>query len=509
MTTIADWAERPLPIEAAATMAFARERFLENPTLSALAVVEEGRPVGLLARDVMLSLDEGPLTAACEASRVMQRPRTMPVETPAAQALAALVAQGGCNEGVILTDQDQYVGLITQGSLLRALQSQAEAGPAQEDERQRFIEMLSREIRTPLTGVLAVGELLQRQPLSADAQAYVQTIVDTSEGLLRILDDALDLAMGEAGRLEPKPAPMHLRSVMDEIQADWQGRRSANVAVLVSYDGDPDLGVLADGGRIKQVFANLIASAMKTTRQGAVEASLKARVSPEGVLLEGRVRDAGPGLPPGQLARIFDPTAQTQEWTRSGWTGLGPALCRRIVEAMHGVIRAESNVGEGVTITFELMAPQLVVEAEVSDDHVQAADGKAIHVLVVDDNATNRMVAEGLCEMFDCTSECAEDGVEAVEAARSGRFDLILMDIKMPRMDGMEATRAIRAMPAPIGQVPIIALTANADPEDAKTYIACGMSSVVEKPIKPERLLMAMNAALEAEPKTDGAARAA
>ena len=176
---------------------------------------------------------------------------------------------------------------------------------------------------------------------------------------------------------------------------------------------------------------------------------------------------------------------------------------------MHGVIRAESNVGEGVTITFELMAPQLVVEAEVSDDHVQAADGKAIHVLVVDDNATNRMVAEGLCEMFDCTSECAEDGVEAVEAARSGRFDLILMDIKMPRMDGMEATRAIRAMPAPIGQVPIIALTANADPEDAKTYIACGMSSVVEKPIKPERLLMAMNAALEAEPKTDGAARAA
>ncbi len=509
MTTIADWAERPLPIEATATMAFARERFLENPTLSALAVVEDGRPVGLVTREVMLSVDEGPLSSACEASRLMERPRTMPVETPSSQALAALLAQGGCADGVIVTDQDQYVGLITQGSLLRTLQSQAEEGPAQGDERQRFIELLGREIRTPLSGVLAVSELLSRQPLSSDAQAYVQTIVDTTEGLLRTLEDALDLAMGEAGRLEPKAEPMRLRPAMDEIQTQWQGRKSANVAVLVSYDGDPDLGVMADAGRIKQVFANLIASAMKTTRQGAVEASLRARTTPEGVLLEGRVRDAGPGLPPGQLARIFDPTAQTQEWTRSGWTGLGPALCRRIVESMHGVIRAESNVGEGVTITFELMAPLLVIEAEVSDDHVEGDDGKTIHVLVVDDNATNRMVAEGLCEMFDCTSECAEDGVEAVEAARSGRFDLILMDIKMPRMDGMEATRAIRAMPAPIGQVPIIALTANADPEDAKMYVACGMSSVVEKPIKPERLLIAMNAALERDPKADGAARAA
>ncbi len=116
---------------------------------------------------------------------------------------------------------------------------------------------------------------------------------------------------------------------------------------------------------------------------------------------------------------------------------------------------------------------------------------------MVDDNATNRMVAEGLCEMFDCTSECAEDGVEALEAARSGRFHLILMDIKMPRMDGIEATKAIRQLPGAAGRVPIVALTANADPEDAKTYIACGMSSVVEKPIKPERLLMAINAALE------------
>jgi CheY-like chemotaxis protein len=137
------------------------------------------------------------------------------------------------------------------------------------------------------------------------------------------------------------------------------------------------------------------------------------------------------------------------------------------------------------------MADEALVEAEDEQHAVRAA-----HVLVVDDNATNRMVAEALCEMFDCTSECAEDGVEAVEAVKTGRFDLILMDIKMPRMDGVEATRAIRAMGGRHAVVPIIALTANADPEDAVAYLASGMSSVVEKPIKPEALLAAMNACL-------------
>jgi CheY-like chemotaxis protein len=162
---------------------------------------------------------------------------------------------------------------------------------------------------------------------------------------------------------------------------------------------------------------------------------------------------------------------------------------------MQGRIRAERNVGVGASVVFELTVPEVVEKAAAPG--AAAGVGRTAHVLVVDDNATNRMVAEALCEMFDCSSESAEDGLEAVEAARSGRFDLILMDIRMPRMDGVEAARAIRAMPGRAGHVPIIALTANADPEDAKTYLATGMHSVVEKPIKPEKLLAAMSAALE------------
>jgi CheY-like chemotaxis protein len=136
-------------------------------------------------------------------------------------------------------------------------------------------------------------------------------------------------------------------------------------------------------------------------------------------------------------------------------------------------------------------------------------DARSAHILIVDDNATNRMVAEALCEMFDCTSEQVADGVEAVEAAKSGRFDLILMDIKMPRMDGVTATRAIRELPGRAGSAPIVALTANADPNDVATYIAAGMQDVVEKPIKPERLAVVLSVLLGDSEEDDAAEAAA
>ena len=173
---------------------------------------------------------------------------------------------------------------------------------------------------------------------------------------------------------------------------------------------------------------------------------------------------------------------------------------------MKGSIRAESNVGQGMTVVFDMMADP--AETAITGPPTLARTGPAgPHVLVVDDNATNRMVAEALCEMFDCTSETVEDGVEAVEAARSGRFDLILMDIKMPRMDGIAATKAIRALSGSVADVPIVALTANVDPDDARAYLAAGMCCVVEKPIKPDRLLHAINLALA--PGADGCAQVA
>jgi CheY-like chemotaxis protein len=160
---------------------------------------------------------------------------------------------------------------------------------------------------------------------------------------------------------------------------------------------------------------------------------------------------------------------------------------------MGGLIHAEANAGTGVTVMFEMIAPE---SSRIEADPAIRSVPTTAHILIVDDNATNRMVAEALCEMFDCTSEQVADGVEAVEAATAGHFDLILMDIRMPRMDGIAATRAIRALPGPVAQVPIVALTANADPSDVRAYLEAGMNDVVEKPIKADRLLTVLDRVL-------------
>ncbi len=228
------------------------------------------------------------------------------------------------------------------------------------------------------------------------------------------------------------------------------------------------------------------------TAEGAVEATLRATAHGETTRLEGRIRG---GAQRAMGDRALD--LREIEALFGLETALGVALGRNIITGMGGSVRAEANVGAGETLVFEVEVPSAQQASPAEEPRAQTE--RAAHILVVDDNATNRMVAETLCEMFDCTSESATDGVEAVEAARTGRFDLILMDIKMPRMDGVTATREIRALPGAPGRVPIIALTANADPEDAAGYLKAGMNGVVEKPMKPENLLRALQENLGGE----------
>jgi CheY-like chemotaxis protein len=236
--------------------------------------------------------------------------------------------------------------------------------------------------------------------------------------------------------------------------------------------------------------------------------SLHAHRAGDVVRLLGRVRDTGPGVAPAELERIFHPFAQEERGAKAGGAGLGLAICRQIVTAMGGRIWAEANAGSGAAFLFELEAPPAAPAAAQGGETGEPEDrALGLHLLIVEDNPTNRMVSEALVGLFGCTCETATDGVEGVEAARDRRFDAILMDIKMPRMDGVQATLAIRGLPGPAGAVPIIALTANADPDDARRYVAAGMAEVVEKPIKAERLFNAIRAAVGAT--TDEAAAAA
>ena len=528
MPTIDSLTERAAPITPDMPVAEVFDLFRKDPDALVFAVVEDDRPVGLVERQtflVELAARNGCAEHAATPIRALMDPEPVTIEactgiTVFSDSMLGARASG-LLRGFIVTDGGRYVGVGTMLSLLQATSASARrklevaadeaqlvaqakmANTAAAHAKSQFLAVLSHELRTPLNGVLAVAELLQRQPLGLDARAYVQTIVDSSDTLLRTLADAVDLAKAEAGELVLDAQPILIREIMDEVQQTWTPRAAQDgVTLMVSFDGDPDLAAEVDAPRVRQVFNNLIGNALKFAREGVVEASLKASIDGDRIKVEGSVRDKGHGIAEDRLATLFDLQTSSSN-NHAGGSGLGLAMCRQAVEMMGGTIRAESNVGRGSTFIFDFTAPRAWIEEEVASNVSEISDlhlNSAPHILIVDDNATNRVVAQALCEMFGCTSECAEDGMEAVDAVSNRRFDLILMDIKMPRMDGVQATQAIRALPGVASETPIVALTANADPADAKHYLTIGMASVVEKPIKPERLRAAINAALMAEP---------
>lgn len=360
-----------------------------------------------------------------------------------------------------------------------------------------FSERVGADIRQQLDGVQALAQRLSERRLAPDDQACVEGIVEAAQGVRRLLDSALELRAAANQSPALSLAPLRLRDLADEVQGAWTRKASyAGVTLLVSYDGDPEAAALADRARLLQVFDGLIGEAVGARSRGAVEVTLKTTAHAAGVQLEGRVRGA-------RQDAALDDDQDLERRIRAIDARLGleaalaALLARRVLAAMGGQLRRETTAGASETLAFDLqLAPAPVAEAP------HEAAPRAAHVLVVDDNATNRMVAQSLVEMFDCTSEAAEDGLEAIEAVRTGRFDLVLMDIRMPRLDGVGATRAIRALPGAMGEIPIIALTANADPDDAAAYVAAGMNAVVEKPMKPEQLLEALHVALAAAAET-------
>ena len=353
-----------------------------------------------------------------------------------------------------------------------------------------LFDRVTEDIRQQMDGVLALAEQLARQRLTPDAQACVSGVAEAAGGVSRMLDASLDLKMLSSKGLELNPAPVRLRDLVDDVHSRWQPAAAmSGVVLLVSYDGDPEACAMGDRQRLLQVFDGFVGEAVSSMRRGAVEASVRAIVEGDNIKLEGRVRG---GRDPAWEAQDLEARLREVDSRFGLEVALGVMLARTILKGYGGSFRNEGAGGSSDTVVFDFLLP-ITVETPAE---APAEPERSAHVLVVDDNATNRMVAQALCEMFDCTCESACDGEEAVEAARGGRFDLILMDIKMPKMDGVAATKVIRTFPGPAGAVPIIALTANAEPEDSAEYLAAGMNGVVEKPMKPEHLLAALQHAL-------------
>ncbi|MBU1378956.1 MAG: response regulator [Alphaproteobacteria bacterium] len=518
MTLLFDIAPHIPPVSPNTAGAEVYARFQDEADTLAIAVVDDdGRPVGLLERNaflVLMAAQHGyALWARRPVSHLMKRdPVVIDGDVTLEEFVGSVLAERPSEllHGFIVTCAGRYAGVGTTLALLQAsaaaTASHAEtmsrlAWEASEalQTKGRFLAVMSHEIRTPLNGVLAVAEILKRKSAQPDLSPFIDTILESGGALLRLLNDALDLSRAEAAGLGLDEAPLPVAKILEDTglwtaQAELKG-----LEVRVTYDGPADLWVLADAVRLRQVLNNLVGNALKFTSQGQVEVRLSASMDGDYVRLAGEIADTGPGIPHDRLEAVFAPFQQTDEGMRQGGAGLGLAVCRQIVERMNGTIAARPRDG-GAVLTFDIPLHRL--PAPAAEAPVQTAvesTGQAVHVLIVDDNATNRMVAQTLCEMFGCSSEAVDNGEDAVAAVTTGRFDLVLMDIKMPGIDGVEATRRIRSGGGPASQAPILALTANADPSDAAFYRLCGMNGVVEKPIKPERLLAAMSAVLQVD----------
>ncbi|HEY3696536.1 ATP-binding protein, partial [Phenylobacterium sp.] len=486
MTVLLDIAPLIAPASPFTTGAEIYQRFeLEADTLAIAVVDGDGRPVGLVERNAFLVRMAAQYGRALWSGRPISmwmnaHPVVVDGDVTVAEFCGRILEESpsALLHGFIVTCGGRYAGVGAMVTLLQAAAGVAQAASRQAREaleaRSRFLAVMSHEIRTPLNGVLAVAEIARRKSRQPELSPLLDTIIESGGVLLRLLNDALDVSRAEAAGLELREEPLHPPWLVEEVRRLWTPKAAVKgLDLRIGYDGPPDLWVLADADRLRQILNNLVSNALKFTAEGRVDLTVELVGEGQFAQLRATVQDDGPGVPPDQLEHIFVPFQQTEEGVRQGGAGLGLAVCRQLVERMGGVIRARNAPGRGAVFEMEIplysVPTPLPAEAEPAPDGNDGVEGGA-HVLVADDNPTNRLIARSICEMFGCTVECVEDGDEAVEAALSGRFDLILMDIKMPRMDGIEATRRIRASVGAVSRIPILALTANADPSDAAFY---------------------------------------
>jgi signal transduction histidine kinase len=385
--------------------------------------------------------------------------------------------------------------------------------------KSQFLANMSHEIRTPLNGVVGMIELLQLTDLSSPQRRYVETAAQSSQTLLRLIDDILDLSRIEVGKLELERAPFHLPSLVHDIRVLFaEQARAKALSLWTSVPDALNLMLVGDQHRLLQVLTNLVGNALKFTPEGTV--TLKTSVEQEiGTALRIRfeVSDTGIGIPAAKQAMVFEAfnQADSSMTRRYGGTGLGLSIARQLVHMMDGDIGVVSAVGVGSTFWFTVLmqrgepqaapltgpapparpveampAPQVIpVSASIAGREFQSAlaqggRGGGVSILLVEDNAANMRVTQALLESLGCRATPARNGLEAVRIYRENKFDLVLMDCQMPEMDGYEATRAIRQIEGfQKRRTPIIALTAHAMEGSREASLASGMDDQITKPL--------------------------
>jgi signal transduction histidine kinase len=386
---------------------------------------------------------------------------------------------------------------------VRAAQARSSAAEAANEAKSNFLAMMSHEIRTPLNGVLGMAQAMSSDELSARQRDRLDVIQQSGKSLLAILNDILDLSKIEAGKLELEDADFSLAEIA-------QGAHAAYTAVANGKGLSFNLAITpeargvyrGDSTRVRQILYNLISNALKFTTEGEVRVEL----SREAETLFMVVIDTGIGVAPDRLAALFDPFEQAEVSTSRnyGGTGLGLAICRDLAELMGGRISALSELGRGTTFTVRLPLPRVgdergpaVAPAAIES---QAPETLSLRVLAAEDNSVNQLVLKTLLHQIGVEPVIVDDGAEALARWEAEPWDLILLDVQMPVMDGPSAAAAIRASEARTGRprTPIVALTANAMAHQVADYLAQGMDGVLAKPIEIAALYATIAGVLEA-----------
>ncbi len=379
---------------------------------------------------------------------------------------------------------------------LRAASERAEAANRSKSE---FLASMSHEIRTPMNGVLGMVTSLLGSDLTREQRESVQVIKDSGEALLDLLNDILDLSKIEAGRIELEMVDCSVASLLETTAALWQSRAQARgIGFAIRNRATGSDIIRADEGRIRQILFNLIGNAIKFTADGEVEVVVEPLPRADDLVgLRFEIRDTGIGLTADQQDGLFLPFAQADSSTtrKYGGTGLGLSISQQLAELLGGEIGVDSASGEGSTFWFTVVAergdPAAAVRAEFEDAPTKVsgtAAGRTLRLLVAEDNQINQKVITVLLASLDCRVNFVGNGVEAVEAVMRSDYDVVLMDIQMPEMDGPTAARRIRALGGTKSETPIIALTANAMKGDRERYLSAGMNDYVSKPINQRDL---------------------
>lgn len=386
-----------------------------------------------------------------------------------------------------------------QAHLIAELEAARDKANAASDAKSNFLGIISHELRTPMNGVLGAAQLLGATRLEATQREYLSIIRNSGDNLLSLLNDILDMTKIEAGKMTFEIVDVSFEDLHKRVTGPFEAQAEAKGLTFASrFEGEVPAVVRGDPLRVCQVIHNLLSNAVKFTDSGEITYVVRGeRLTDRRVRFDFAVTDSGAGISPEDLARLFQPFTQVDASStrRFGGTGLGLTISRRMANIMDGDIDVVSRVGHGSTFTFSVEADvvEWTRQAPAEPIHAEVEDGRSLKVLVVEDHPVNRMILEAWMGSAGHISATAENGQIAVDMSAKQTFDLIIMDVNMPVMDGLTATRAIRAARGPNQDTPIVVLSASARREDHDAGLEAGADAYLNKPIDFAALAGVMN----------------